>query len=675
MKISYQGALDILTTDQKNKPERIKLVKELLEEASNYYYNTDKLLLTDNEYDTLYNLYFQITGDYIIGALPKEGKGTINVEHTYENLVGTLTKCFTFEEAEKWIRNICDNYSFLLDYSVRVTLKYDGNSVTLEFNKNGEMIKALTRGKNGKGKDLTHAFKGYNCNLKLDTEFAIKYEAIVSYDNYNKICEKFDEDYANPRSLVSGLLGRDDVIKYKDYITLIPLKVKTKSLTNDVFYTELGELDSAIIRKAYGEDNPFLKYSLDIQASDSNEIIDKLKEFYDKIIKTRSELPFQIDGIVIEFLNTDIQESEGYLETQKGSIPRFATALKLPYLEKKTTVEGIDFSYGTFGRITPVVHFKPIDFNGTEHTKQSIHNYKRFTELNLGVGSEILVSYNSDCLSYVTKLETPNNDFIEPIEFIDCCPLCGSDLYLNENETFVTCSNPNCEGKVLGKLKNYFVKMDIKGIKESTLKKLIDGGLVNTIDDLYTMDYKKIAKIDGLGEIIAENLKKALINKKYYDYEILGSLGFEMISTETTKILCKEYSIKEILDFYDNETLFSKLIKVEGFSEILASYFIEGINENYNLIEYLMNRGYKCLKEEIAKNKSSDSLTIVFTGVRDKALQLKLEMQGHRVTSSVSNKTDIVVCADVSSLSVKAKTARELGKEIISIDEARKRWM
>ena len=106
------------------------------------------------------------------------------------------------------------------------------------------------------------------------------------------------------------------------------------------------------------------------------------------------------------------------MNTSKGSIPNFSTALKLPYLEKRSKVTGIDFSYGTFGRITPVVHFEPVNFNGCENTKQSIHNFKRFNELKLGVGSEILVSYHSDCLSYITKINSEYNDSIEPIEFI-----------------------------------------------------------------------------------------------------------------------------------------------------------------------------------------------------------------------------------------------------------------
>ena len=225
--ITYNEALTILATNNRAK---IKLVKELLEEASRCYYNTDTVILTDGEYDELYNRYNTLTGDIIIGALP-DGKGTINIEHSYEDSVGTLDKCFTFDQAEIWIRGICDKYFDLLEYMVRFSIKFDGNSVTFEFDKDGNMQRALTRGKNGKGKDLTHVFRGYKSNLKLDTEYAIKYEAIVTYENYDKICQMYDADYANPRSLVSGLLGKDEARKYRDFITLVPLKVKPKKAT------------------------------------------------------------------------------------------------------------------------------------------------------------------------------------------------------------------------------------------------------------------------------------------------------------------------------------------------------------------------------------------------------------------------------------------------------------
>jgi len=666
---------------------KIKEVEALLEKSSNAYYNSDSLILTDKEYDELYKLYTEKTGKTIYGAKP-EGKGLVNVKHSYENLVGTLFKLFNLDELDEFIDDmtkLTPNESS----KIALSLKFDGNSVTIEYNPDGTVNKALTRGRGGEGKDLTHVFKDRKINLPKwfknskelkEIPFAVKYEAIITYENYDKLCKETGEDYANPRSTISGILGRDNAKLFSKYITLVPLEFKLYGSD----YSESPE----IISDFFGNDNYFSKY-LELYTAGKKALKTVIRDYYNKVIEKRKDLPFMIDGIVIEFMN-DADILKGYTPLSDGSRPYFKKALKLPYLESTTKVTSIDFSYGDTGRITPVVHFEPVEFLGNIQTKQNLHNYKRFKELKLGKDSEILLTYRSDCLSYVNKIDSEENSKITPFKFIEKCPICNRKLKIITNpkgeETFVECEWKDCSGKIVGRLENYLTKMNIKGIKTSTIEKLKDYGVEN-IEDLYRLNYEEISKIQGLGKKSAELIKKSIESKEYYDYEILGSLSIRNTSLETTKIVCKAYTLPELINLYNNgsnnpnnnefnlkgfDNLYDIIYNLEGFSSIQTKYFVYGFIDNLDTIKFLMSRGYKTLKEEIKND--GNSLNIVFTGFRDRELQDKLEKQGHSVKSSVSSKTNLVITKDKHSNSTKIKAAREKGIEIISYQEALERF-
>lgn len=673
--ISFNKAKEILT---KKASKYYVYVENLLNKASEAYYNSDEVILTDNEYDEIYKMFNLITGKEIIGAKPNSNKGTISVEHEYKNLVGTLRKARNLNEIDEYLKKY---FSIKQDeYNIRLSLKFDGNSVTIQYDENGKVLKALTRGRDGKGKDLTKAFSKDKFNLNSlmyeDSEFAIKYEVIISYDNYNKICETFNEDYANPRSLVSGILGSDDAYKYIDYLTLVPLELRLKDNNGEIkFSNNKKELFEEEIEEFY-PNNYYSEYSRKIVAKDYNDAYTQIKSYYNYVNEIRSDLPFMIDGIVIDFLDKPIIEK--YFYDPRGFIPEHSFALKLPYLEAIGYVTDIDYCAGNSGRITPRIHFaqkdgSPIIFNGTEHTKQQISNYKRFKELNLGIGSKVLITYNNDCLSYITKIVCKENDEITPFKYIDKCPICNSKIEIIKNkdgeETLTECVNPNCPSRILGKLENYFIRMDMKGIKINTIETLFNDKVITDIKSLYSIDWDKAS--NSIGEKMAEKLKNTIESKKFYDYEILGSLSIEKISIETTKLICKEYNLKELMEFYDNNTLYDKIVKLNGFSKTKTEYFVNGFKENLNTIKFLSELGYKNYKEEFKNN--TDGLKIVFTGFRDEGLKFKLEKLGHKVTSSVSGKTNIVVYSDEPG-ATKMNKAKELGIKTMYIDDFKKEF-
>ena len=659
-----------------NKLTDQQLIK-ILTEASNAYYNTDTKIMSDDEFDDLEREYQRRFKKKFIGAEPLEGKGTINVTHSYGDLVGTLSKCKNIDDFMDWYLDAFNKITCNYNHSnhnylpeLYLTLKYDGNSVVIEY-KDGKVVKALTRGKNGKGLDLTHVFKDYHELEYIKEECGIKYEVIMTYENFKKLMKDENISYANPRSIVAGKLGCDDAVKYADYFTLVPLwiKYKDKTLTKD----EQRDL----LNKEFGIEYTDLvgNYSDSIlKAKDDWDGVRRaITSYYEKIQSIRQDLPFMIDGIVIELVDENIRKELG----MNTGFPNWGTALKFPYMEKTSKVVKFDYCLGDSGRITPRVWFKPVEFNGTVHQKQSLQNYKRYKELNLSIGSDILVQYSNDCLSYIERLETANNKELDKKkkEEIILCPECGAKAEANENETFLFCPNNNCPGKIVGKLQNYLTKMDIKGIKENMLTAFKEAGLVHNIEDLYTMDYSKIADIDRMGEKVAENVKKAINSKVPYDYEILGAMGIENCSLTTAKDICKVYTLKELINLFntiERKQFLYKLMDVEGIAEITAKYVYSGIEENYNTIKFLLNKNHKNYKESI--KTASKQEVFVFTGFRDKQLQADLESKGHKVTGSVSNKTTVLVAKDPSGRSSSLEKARKLNIPIITPDQCKNQY-
>ncbi|QXN70319.1 putative DNA ligase [Bacillus phage vB_BspM_Internexus] len=278
----------------------------------------------------------------------------------------------------------------------------------------------------------------------------------------------------------------------------------------------------------------------------------------------------------------------------------------------------------------------------------------------------------NDCLTYVVPILNEHNKNIAPHPYTDKCPVCDGEVGITKTGAFAYCKNETCEGKTVGKIQNYLTKMDIKGIKESTIVKLHNAGLVKSITDLYTMDYGKIAEVDGLGAIASINISGAINSKIPYDYEIIGALGISSFSTSKAKELCKVFSVQEMLDIlecYYPENLINSITQQEGFSDITANYIVEGLQKNKETIEFLLKREHKVFKTEYEKMAGVQAMKIVFTNFRDEAMQIQLEMAGHKITSAVSRKTNIVVTPNPNGNTVKLKKAREYGIRIVSVDE------
>ena len=660
---------------------RIEELNKLLKHYSDQYYNEGNSDISDLEFDGLVKEYEKLTGEkYKSETAPKKGKKLVDVSHKFPNLVGTLDKAFDVEELFVWWEDL----GKLHNKNILITPKYDGNSVVVSFNKDGKLTQALTRGKEGKGLDLTDFFSDITLysgsevlrDLKEDEIVGIKCEALITYENFEKISEMEGKSYANPRNMVAGILNSLDGDKYKEYVSLAPIDYtiyneKTKESYNPTIRTERIDALMHSFRNNMFSNAIMLPY-----ISKTELTKDFMETVYSTYIESRNDLPVMIDGLVIELTNDDVRNKLG----RSGDRNNFDIALKFPYMTAETIVEDIQWYIGKTGRFTPVAKVKPVYFNGAEIVNISLSNIDRFKKLNLYKGCPVIVGYRADVMAYLDVKEHVSSRINgkEYFEIPTHCPKCGSPLELNENGTFLFCSNMDCKCNIVGKIVNWFTKLDIKGIKESTVEKMVDY-MDEKYNDasilrLYSLTKDDLLSIEGFKEKSADNIIEAIHSKKeIYDYQLFGSLHFKNVGLRTSKDIFSKYEYYEITK--------EKLMEVEGVSEILAENFINGMEANKKILnEFLSGESHiiiKSYKRTLNTIKVGGELPkiIVFTGFRDKELQESIELKGSKVTSSVSKKTELVITKDVNGSSSKLKKAREASIPIITPEEFKNKYI
>jgi len=678
---------------KKASKDTLSEILEIIKTCSDIYYDgTNESPLLDEEYDNLVNHYAKfakLPNAVQVSNHPKKNKNLIDTQHMFPELVGTLTKTnyvfnkardnaknYDAETVEEWLDDNEEFFSSKLKYCFIQTWKIDGNSITISYNDKREVISALTRGKNGLGSDKTNYFKNRTLPSWFPIEkgdiVGVKYEAVTSFADKSKIEEIIGngKTYASPCSLVAGLLNKNNSPQEAiDLITLVPINIQYK--VNKISRFRALELICTMHNKE-SDTYPISiipdPHLLNIEKESYKDVIYKVDEMYKRFIERRPTLSFPVDGLVFEFIDDKVRRDLG----RKIDKNLFEFALKFPYDTKRSHVQDIEFyvSNNGTGRVTPVVIFDDVQFSRAVCNHVSIANYKRFKELKLAKGDEIIVSYHNDTLAYVTLPENCVH-VGKPIKFISKCPYCGEPLKVNKEKTFVHCRNKKCPAIKIGKYNNYLIKIGVDNVRENTIRDLYNAGLLKGLPSLYKLTVRDIVQIDGYQTTSAQNIINDINAKKeVFDYELLGALGFKNISTNTCKEICKKFSLSELKEMLDDDfdSLSLQLLEVNGVADKTAQQFEKDFTRNLKTINELE----KILTVKELKNtvtRTNDPKNIVFTGFRDKDLQNKLELAGHSVKSSVSGKTHIVVTAQKGSGSIKEKKAYELGLPVYSLDE------
>ncbi len=642
-----------------NQTERMKELVELLNKAGRAYYQEDREIISNYEYDKLYDELEALeeetgitlagsptvsVGYEAVNALPKE---------THETPMLSLDKTKEIEV----LKNFVGNQKTVLSW------KMDGLTIVLTY-QDGKLKKAVTRGNGIVGEVITNnakVFKNVPLQIAYQGELILRGEAIISYSDFEKInkqIEDVDAKYKNPRNLCSGSVRQ--------------LNNEITAKRNVYFYAfSLVRAEGVDFNNSRACQFEWLKTQgfdiVEYRMVDSKNLEETIQYFSDKI----STNDFPSDGLVA--LYDDIAYGDSLGSTAK--FPRNAFAFKWKDEIRETTLKEIEWSPSRTGLINPVAIFEPVELEGTTVSRASVHNISILKELELGIGDRIEVYKANMIIPQIAENLTRSGNLTIP-EF---CPVCKKTTKIqksNDVEVLI-CTNPECQAK---KIKSFtlFVSrdaMNIDGLSEATLEKFILNGFIKEFGDIYELEHYKdaIIEMDGFGEKSYENLIENIKKSSHTTLpRLVYALGIANIGVANAKVLCKEfdYDLQKLMQA-DEETI----SQIEGIGSVIAKsvtdYFKNEKNQRKleHLLTYLT---FEKMKIETGNPLSGKQFVI--TGSVNQfenrnAMKEFIENRGGKVTGSVSKKTDYLINNDTESSSSKNKKAKELGIPILSEED------
>ena len=646
-----------------NKTERIKELTKMLNEYRNAYYNESESIISDYEYDKLYDELEKLENET---GLSFANSPTKTVGFQVKSELEKIKHSHPMLSLDK-TKSVDDLRKFAGDKDCILSLKMDGLTCLLTY-ENGSLVQAETRGNGDIGELITHnanVFENIPLTIEYKGHFEIEGEAIIAYDDFEKINKSLPEDkkYKNPRNLVSGSVRQlDNRIAAQRHIKFVAWKVPTEVCSN-----------SFLNRLKYAKELGFEIVPLFTYSGKSNDK-ENLPEMIESLKIKAHDHGYPIDGLVMTY--NDIQYGESLGLT--GHHPRHSVAYKFYDEEFETTLNNIEWTMGKSGCLTPTAVFEPVEIDGTIVERASLHNMSIFKDLELSHGDTITVFKANQIIPQVSDNldRTLNNLCIPP----STCPICGGKTEIvKDNDTEVLmCSNSNCKGKLLGKLSAFVSrnKMNIDGLSDETLSKFIARGWLTCFSDIYNLKdyYIHMINMSGFGRKSIDKLIDSI--KKSRSVELnrfIAALSIPGVGDSTAKDISKHCE-------YDFDTFVLKLIDkynwsvIDGIGEKTSQQINEWIDDSGNREDFR-----KLLQTIIPVNLNTNDNTdqslagknFVVTGdvtqfKNRKELQKFIESKGGKVTGSVTSKTNWLINNDVESTSSKNKKARELGIPIIS---------
>jgi len=643
-----------------DKISRIKELVEILNKASKAYYAEDVEIMSNFEYDKLYdelvsleaetgtilaNSPTQNVGYEVVSELPKE-------RHPARMLSLDKTK-----EVDALV-------SWLGDHKGLLSWKMDGLTVVLTYD-NGELIKAVTRGNGEIGEVITanaKTFVNLPRSISYKKSITIRGEAIITYSEFEKINESIedvDAKYKNPRNLCSGSV--------RQLSSKITAERGVRFYAFSMVEPEDAEL-LASFENSFEKRFEFLKgLGFDVveyEAVTADTLPDMVKAFSAKIPSN----DFPTDGLVLSFDDTAYGKSLG----TTAKFPRDAIAFKWQDEEAETTLRDIEWSPSRTGLINPVAIFDTVELEGTDVSRASLHNITYVKDMQLGIGDRIKVYKANMIIPQLSENLTKSGNLQVP----DTCPACGGSTEIrNDNGTeTLNCVNPACPAKNI-KLFSLFVSrnaMNIDGMSEATIERFIGAGIMHRLSDIYHLSEHRevIVTMEGFGEKSYDKLIKAIDTSRKADMAaFLYGLGIPGFGVANAKLIVKAYKsdFSAIMDAVPED-----LMEIDQVGEVLARDFAAYFSDEEKRAEVMrLLDEIEFVIEENTSEQDLEGMTFVITGSletypnRD-ALKKEIEDRGGKVAGSVSAKTTALINNDIASNSSKNKKAKSLGIPIIS---------
>ena len=606
--------------------------------------------LRDAEYDELHAIYNEKTGKFITNRFEASKK---KVKHVYPELKGTLEKVHYIAEKDKqknsikthrslehWINHALEK---LPDgsFSIGFYKKIDGISVIFAV-EDGKVVSAITRGDadTGEGTDVTANFKNVTFTVPegYPSKYGIKTEVVMPKKAFEEYSKKYKSDtrkLEEPRSAASGLVNAD-------YLPPEMLQ-----------YLRIIELEHFVDGKFI-----FPKPECELHVRSHTKVnVGELQGCIEAMAAEIRDFETNCDGVVVRFLDPLAITTLG--RDEEHSVNKFEVAFKFPPEEKETTLKNVEFQIGLLGTVSPVAKVEPVKMKGKTIKSISLGSIDRMKGLHLHIGDKVTIKY--EIIPYLDKAKetkgNPNPEVLPP----EICPYCHEEL---KEDPVLMCTNKDCPSRVMGKILNYCVKMNIKGIGESIVQDFFNAGILRSIEDLYRLsDHKEtITSMDNYGvkkyDAIVKSVKK---NNETDAGTLLGSLGIKGIGRTKFKKISSIYYIDELMAM--NKKDVAKLCEVPGIGESTAMKILEGLAENRETIKFLLDN-VKLIKKE------GGDYNIVFSGIRNRDFEKVLEAQGYEIKDSVGKKTKFLIVDSLERETTKTKRAKALGVPLLDINRA-----
>ena len=646
--------------------DRMRELIDKLNEANKAYYAEDREIMSNYEYDALYDELVKLEEST---GITMSDSPTVNVGYSsvdelpkerHDKPMLSLGKTKDREELKSWLG----------DKEGLLSFKLDGLTIVLTYEE-GRLKKAVTRGNGEVGEVITAnamVFKNVPHKISYKGRLILRGEAVIKYSDFEKInseIEDADAKYKNPRNLCSGSVRQlNNEITAKRNVYLYAFSLVEAA---DEDFNNSRECQFNFLKKQGFDVVHYVRV-------DSSNILEEI-ENYSKLV-TEYDIPS--DGLVLTY--DDIAYGESLGRTAK--FPRNSIAFKWQDEIRETVLRQIEWSPSRTGLINPVAIFDPVELEGTTVSRASVHNVSIVRELKLGIGDHITVYKANMIIPQIAENLTQSGDLTIP----NTCPACGGETKLIKDSMAWTlnCTNPDCPAKQIKSFALFTSRdaMNMEGISENTLEKLLATGILSDFTDLYKLSEHKdvIVALEGFGEKSYEKMIDSIEASRNTTLpRVLYALGIPGIGVANAKVICRhfEYNPEYIINADADE-----LSEVEGIGEILAKGIVDyfALEKNKKLFCDILK---ELRLEEVKVDRSNDMVngrSFVITGSlntyanRDE-LKAKIESLGGKVTGSVSAKCECLINNDVASTSSKNKKAKELGVRIISEEDFNREYL
>ena len=654
-----------------DKREKIDKLIEKIENLNYHYYTLDEPLVSDGEYDQIYDELRKLEEEtgYVRDDSPTQVVGGEILDkfekHFHITKLLSQNKAQTHEELEAWIdrcNRLRDDYNInhddkLAELEYIMEYKFDGLTVNLTYN-NGNLVNAATRGNGIIGEEISpqvRTIRSIPNRIKEKSLLEIQGEALMPLSELTRYNEENGLQLKNARNAAAGALrnlNTKETAKRK--LTAYFYSIPTNNLD---FATEEDMLE-------FLKEQGLLIHPYHKKVHNLEEMLAEL----DFIEEERKNIDILTDGVVIKINDKRTQEVLG----STNKFPRWSIAYKFEAEEYTTILREVVWNVGRSGKVTPSAILDPVEFSGATVSRATLNNYDDIIRKKVRIGSKVFIRRSNDVIPEILGVVDENQEGTKEIEKPSKCPYCGSELI--QGNVHIICPNSiSCKPQLLARMEHFTSRnaMDIEGLSEKTIAQLMEELDINEVDDIYDLSYDDLINLDRFGDKKTKNLLNAIEASKKVDLDnFIYAIGIPNVGERTSRDLANKFKSFDALRHASLE----ELSDIDDIGEITAQNIIEYFRDPNisKSIDNLLEKGIEISEVKADNNSNSlNDMIFVITGTIDNYkrddIKKLLESNGAKVTGSVSKNTDVVLAGEKSGS--KKDKAKDLGIEIYENDK------